>query len=167
MEARVVAVRHLRCWGTGYRGELGTTGAISQTTPGIVGIDSDGWVDVEMNLQHACARRNDGSVWCWGENDDLQLANANLPSSDPVPTVVPGGPASWLAMATGQFHFCGIGDDHAHPSPQAIPGAWTAISAGASHTCGIQSGGSLWCWGANEDGQLGDGNGWRVTPVKW
>jgi len=30
------------------------------------------------------------------------------------------------------------------------------VSAGGSHTCAIKQYGSLWCWGANEEGQLGD-----------
>jgi alpha-tubulin suppressor-like RCC1 family protein len=39
------------------------------------------------------------------------------------------------------------------------PGApWARIAAGGDHTCGIRAGGTLWCWGDNEDGQLGLGN---------
>jgi alpha-tubulin suppressor-like RCC1 family protein len=30
------------------------------------------------------------------------------------------------------------------------------VSSGGSHTCAIKQDGSLWCWGANEEGQLGD-----------
>ena len=33
---------------------------------------------------------------------------------------------------------------------------WVQISAGSSHTCGITSDDSLWCWGSNASGQLGD-----------
>ena len=34
--------------------------------------------------------------------------------------------------------------------------AWKQVSAGGGHSCGIQSDDSLWCWGANNLGQLGD-----------
>ena len=171
----VLATGHLRCWGTGYRSELGTAGAVSQPTPGIVGVDSDGWVDVEMNLEHACARRTDGSVWCWGENDDLQLANSNLPVTDPVPTVVPGGPTSWIAMATGQYHFCGIGADHALycmglrdegalgdstgslTAPVQVMPAATQLAAAYHSSCAVDASNARFCWGENDHGQLGDG----------
>ncbi len=34
---------------------------------------------------------------------------------------------------------------------------WAMVAAGASHSLGIKTDGSLWTWGLNEDGQLGDG----------
>jgi hypothetical protein len=39
------------------------------------------------------------------------------------------------------------------------------VSAGGYHTCAIKQDGSLWCWGWNDYGQLGDGGGWKNTPV--
>jgi alpha-tubulin suppressor-like RCC1 family protein len=44
---------------------------------------------------------------------------------------------------------------------------WTSISLGAEHSFGIQSDGTLWGWGRNSDGQLGDGtNVHRKTPIQ-
>ena len=34
---------------------------------------------------------------------------------------------------------------------------WTSIDTGTFHSCGIRTDRSLWCWGGNDDGQLGDG----------
>jgi cysteine-rich repeat protein len=47
-----------------------------------------------------------------------------------------------------------------------IPGqAWTTIAAGTHHTCGKRQDGSLWCWGQNTEGEVGDGTGNnRDTP---
>lgn len=46
-------------------------------------------------------------------------------------------------------------------------GQWLSVSAGSYHTCGIRTGGYLWCWGDNADGQLGDGTRTRrLSPVR-
>jgi alpha-tubulin suppressor-like RCC1 family protein len=43
--------------------------------------------------------------------------------------------------------------------PDAPPGipTWTAVAAGDHDTCGIRTDGTLWCWGWNQTGQLGNG----------
>lgn len=49
----------------------------------------------------------------------------------------------------------------------AVAGCWKAIATGMSHTVGIMSDGTLWAWGANDFGQLGDGTRIaRRTPVQ-
>lgn len=45
--------------------------------------------------------------------------------------------------------------------PSATATTWTRVAAGPAHTCGIRSDGTLWCWGENLHGQLGDGT---TTP---
>ncbi len=78
---------------------------------------------------HACALMAGGSVRCWGNNTYGQLGNG---TSDPgIDAVVP-------VEVTG---LAGV----------------SAVAAGENHTCALLGDGSVWCWGANSAGQLGDG----------
>ncbi len=78
---------------------------------------------------HACGVGQDLGVYCWGSNDNGALGYAT-----PMPTSgTPGRPRFRSAV---QF---------------------AAVSAGGAHTCGVASSGTVYCWGRNNGGQLGDG----------
>jgi alpha-tubulin suppressor-like RCC1 family protein len=170
----------LYCWGNGEDGKLGTGDLSMQLLPVRIGPDSD-WLDVQVGYQSSCGLKADASVWCWGGNGNGQLG-LGLPDSGRllVPTRVPLGFAT-QALALHFNHVCalaqdgslwcwgfnaegqlGLGDPypgHDYPSPVAVqPGThWLAVDTGQGHTCGIQSDGSLWCWGRNSNGELGQG----------
>jgi alpha-tubulin suppressor-like RCC1 family protein len=84
---------------------------------------------------HACVVRG-GQVECWGSNyaGELGVGDASGPQS------CSGGPCT--------------------PTPVAVTGlsAPVAVAAAYSETCALLSGGAVACWGANQVGQLGDGN---------
>ncbi|MCH9685242.1 MAG: hypothetical protein K0V04_27650 [Deltaproteobacteria bacterium] len=133
-----------------------------------------------MNLGpvgHACGLRSDDSLWCWGRNDFGQLGLGTDGEPQTTPMQVPG---SWSAVAAGAVHTCaiatdgtlwcwgragegtlGIGpaaEDAIFSTPTAVGTAdnWIEIAAG-SGSCGRRQDGSLWCWGPNSNGQLGQG----------
>jgi alpha-tubulin suppressor-like RCC1 family protein len=87
--------------------------------------------------QHAtCARRINGTVWCWGSTLYGQTGNsANLGTVQATPVQVPG-----------------------------ISGA-TFISAGFSHACAVTSDGKILCWGWNAAGQLGRSTSSQYDPT--
>jgi len=43
------------------------------------------------------------------------------------------------------------------PIPVPVAGGPTTMAAGSAHTCVIRANSTLWCWGENDDGQLGVG----------
>jgi alpha-tubulin suppressor-like RCC1 family protein len=98
---------------------------------------------------HTCAIKSDGTVACWGENESGQLGNGTTSSSA---TPVPVG----LGLAAVSISAGGMGY-----------GAWSfmeGIWSSGPHTCAVLVDGSVWCWGSNQDGQLGNGNAFKLTP---
>ncbi|HSD88633.1 MAG TPA: hypothetical protein VLB44_13990 [Kofleriaceae bacterium] len=125
----------------------------------------------------ACALDESGARWCWGSNQHHEISpteQLQYPSATRLdPTQL------WQQIDAGGEHICGISDgrlfcwgknDHGQVSdtvggditaPLEItvvggPSAWTTVSAGMETTCAIGDR-KLFCWGANNNGQLGDG----------
>ena len=86
---------------------------------------------------HTAAIKADGSLWTWGFSGNGQLGD-------------------------------GMGGNYDYKStPIKIMDNVVAVSAGYGHTAAIKSDGSLWTWGLNNHGQLGDGTTEnKYTPVK-
>ncbi|HEY0194339.1 MAG TPA: hypothetical protein VGC42_24670 [Kofleriaceae bacterium] len=96
---------------------------------------------------HACAIRDDGVAWCWGDNSFGQLGNNSTAlSATPVQVVDP----STLNLS---------------PPGAKLP-KLASITGGGTHTCAIDVGGNVWCWGANDQNQLGTGTAGSSYPVQ-
>ena len=132
----------VRCWGSGYDGQLGygiTDSIGDNETPGSVEpVDLGAGrtaVQVVAGDDHTCAILDNGTGRCWGRNAYGQLGYENTTS---------------------------IGDDELPGSvgPIDLGAGRTAaqISAGLAHTCAVLDGGALRCWGMNQMGELGLGN---------
>jgi alpha-tubulin suppressor-like RCC1 family protein len=100
---------------------------------------------VSAGAYHTCAIRTDGTLACWGSDEDGQATP-------------PAG--TFGAVSAGWGHTCAIRTDGTlacwrADSDQATPpaGTFSAVSAGGIHTCAIQSDDTLACWGYDEDGQ--------------
>ncbi|MFO0609491.1 MAG: hypothetical protein U0324_40380 [Polyangiales bacterium] len=167
------------CWGANRTGALGdgttTAQARAVAVAGLTGV-----VQLAAGEDHACARRDDGSVWCWGNNGNGQCgadpgAVFTLPRAARV-----GSLADVQSVVAGDDFTCALRADRtvwcwgsnyasqlgAAPSavgrhtPAAVPGLTdvAAIAAGAEHACALRTDGTVRCWGAFSDGQLGVGH---------
>ncbi len=152
------------CWGDNAYGELGDGTASGPETCGrehepcgtapvaVKAITTA--TRIAAGYYDTCALLAAGSVECWGYNFDGELGDGTAT-----------GPAT-----------CGPYDDPCSPAPVAVNQITTAtqISIGGDptsgsdggHACALLTIGDLRCWGANYDGQLGDGTaGYSVLPV--
>ena len=115
------------CWGENSYGRLGDGTSTSRGDPSNVAGLSDVAEVASGGFGHACARRRDGAVFCWGFRIGAPERSALAPKGQLSPARVPSL------------------DDA------------TEIAAGHTHTCARRKNGSIVCWGDNSEGQLGDG----------
>jgi alpha-tubulin suppressor-like RCC1 family protein len=119
-------------WGNNGQYELGDGTTIDKyhpvQVPGLTGITA-----VSAGFSHSLALKTDGTVWAWGNNGNGVLGTGDTTNSTkPIQVKDPGDPTGYL---TGVI----------------------AISAGRELSIALKNDGTVWTWGSNPNGQLGDG----------
>jgi alpha-tubulin suppressor-like RCC1 family protein/subtilisin family serine protease len=181
----------LWAFGSNESGQLGdgtqSFGSFSRLTPVLVQNLSD-VTALAGGFSHSLALKSDGTVWGFGGNFKGQLGDGTLVMR-PTPVRV-GDLTGAKALAAGRFFSLvlktdgtvwGFGDNESgqlgtgpgggivvtSPAQAAGLSGVTAIAAGYAHSLAVRSDGTVWSWGSNFDGQLGDGTtSGRATPAQ-
>lgn len=125
--------------------------------------------------RHSCSIDNNGSVFCWGDNNHKQLGNKHADSNIPVKVnsiqnavyVAAGSYHSCAVIKTGNVYCWGLnnfGQLGIEKNPKALeqPDAVKienldnviSVSLGEVHSCALTKTGDVFCWGDNSEGQL-------------
>lgn len=179
--AHVAAIRQngtLWAWGSNLLGKLGDGTVNDRCSPvSVVGGFTD-WCYVSAGPIGTAAIRTNGTLWTWGAGIVIGNGSSTLCSRSS-PVSVAGGFSDWQRVsATGSNHALGLrgngtlwgwgsnnggrlgdGTTNDRCSPVSVIGGftdWCEMAAGAAHSAAIRTNGTLWTWGQNNDGQLGD-----------
>ncbi len=113
-------------WGRGDNGALAHNNQTDYSSPRQVGTNTT-WDKLAMSLEHGASIKTDGTLWAWGHNEQGALGQDNVV---------------------------------AQSSPVQIPGTWSDVHVysnnyGQCNMQGLKTDGSMWMWGMNEFGSLG------------
>ncbi len=174
------------CWGGNGRGELGADPALvgfAKATPFAVP-GGFTFASLDAGEVHTCGVTAAGAGVCWGSREFGQLGDGVIGGIAAGPTLVSGGlivaqiaagGSTTCAVTAASVAYCwGAGESGAlgngtfaltQSVPSAVSGglsiarlAVNLSATGAAVACGIATVGDVFCWGAGEQGQLGDGS---------
>jgi uncharacterized protein YjdB len=171
------------CWGDGNNAQLGDGAGVDRRTPVRVSGGHE-FVSLAAGEEFTCGVDADGQAWCWGQGNEGQLGYGAV-GDRTTPTAVTGG-HTWAFLRAGEDQVCGIdtdgdtwcwGDNSEGSVGDGIVGGnrlaptrvvgpapgepapvfdWLGIAEEAA--CGLEAAtGIAWCWGRNDQGQLGQG----------
>ncbi len=184
----------LQVWGTDRKGEMGQgiSNYISYVPVPVPGISNV--ISVSADFQEPEALKADGTIWMWGWNNLGQLGIGTTNDTNVAMQVLNLTNMIFAGM-TGDRDNCAIRADHtvwtwgrnyngqlgigtmdqdAHPIPVQVPPFGNAnvvlVQTPDWHSLALEADGTLWGWGANDHGQLGNtttNDSYSPAPVLW
>ena len=175
------------CWGNNSFGQLGDgkKSNAAQRDPSAVtgGLK---FTTLTLGRTYTCGLTADGSAYCWGSNTAGQLGDGTLEERL---APVKAAPALKFTSLTANEHTCGLTSDGTaycwgangfgqlgagnsggqQTAATAVTGGlkFSSLSAGEEFTCGVATDKTVYCWGSNRVGWLGDGTDvQRTSPTK-
>ena len=142
----LVADGGVYCWGRNDQGQAGVplSNAFLPVPSQVQGVPPA--IAVRAGRAHTCALIADGTVRCWGRNDQGQLGGGSTSPSSATDAAAP----QVTVQASGGGSLTGV----------------SALAAGEGHTCALLASGAIQCWGDGSLGQLGNGSASsQLSPV--
>jgi alpha-tubulin suppressor-like RCC1 family protein len=128
-------------WGNAASGQLGPGITGIAPSPRRIGSTTD-WLHVSCGEKHTAAIDKNGYLYTWGNNASGQLGDNTTVSKSTLTQIL-------------------------LPVESPAAGAWKHVSCGKAYTAAITGSGSIYLWGSNTSGQLGDGsNQSKSRPTK-
>jgi alpha-tubulin suppressor-like RCC1 family protein len=175
------------CWGNNAFGQLGSGTSGGQQTGAVAVAGGIKFASLSAGEEFTCGVGTDKTVYCWGSNAQGQLGDGTV---DERLTPVRAAPAlKFASLTAGDSQTCGVTSDGAahcwgnnafgqlgsgtsggqQTGAVAVAGGikFASLSAGEEFTCGLGTDKTVYCWGSNRVGWLGDGTDvQRATPTK-
>jgi alpha-tubulin suppressor-like RCC1 family protein len=127
----------LWAFGQNIYGQLGINSVANTNIPAVTTILSN-VASFSAGSYHAAAVKTDGTAWAWGYNTSGQVGDGTTTQrNQPVQALDAAGPLTGIV----------------------------SVAAGGTHTAGLKNDGTVWTWGGNSDGQLGDGTTTKRTKA--
>jgi gliding motility-associated-like protein len=166
----------LWAWGLNNFGQLGDGTTNDKSVPTQIGI-ANNWASISAGNSHTVGIKTNGTIWAWGYNGNGELGDGTNINKN-IPTQI-GTANNWATTSVGYRHTLAIKTDGTLWAwgsntlgelgngtnidinvPIQIGNAnnWSTINAAHGHfTTAIKTDGTLWAWGGNTWGQLGNG----------
>ncbi len=178
------------CWGDNSANQVGDPVVLGKkvAAPTLLKNLTKSVLGVGTGAEFTCVLENNCSAACVGDSQFGQLGLGNDPTTtslNPIPSLaglagIYGGGQTAAALTTlgtvyawgnndaGQAATGAIGGTVTQPTQvNGLPKSIVRVAIGANHTCVLDVGCNVYCWGANNAGQLGDGTQKNsAIPVK-
>jgi alpha-tubulin suppressor-like RCC1 family protein len=183
-------------WGKNNNGQLGLNDRVHRSSPVQVSNGGTNWKEIGLgglslgSAETSLGVKTDGTLWSWGQNAQGLLGINSFTIRVLIPTQI-GSNTNWSTVANPVGYHAGaiktdgtlwmwgynglygaLGDntltDKSSPVQTVSGGTnWKQVSCGSYHTAAIKTNGTLWIWGRNSFGQLGDNTRiHRSSPVQ-
>jgi alpha-tubulin suppressor-like RCC1 family protein len=167
-------------WGYGNSGQLGNSQITNRSTPVTTFAGGTNWKQVSSGGDgHTAAIKTDGTLWTWGNGSEGRLGNAVTTGNRSTPVTTFAGGTNWKQVSCGSFFMTAIKTDgtlwtwgsgsfarlgnnsttlRSTPVTTFAGGTnWKQVDGGgAFHIAAIKTDGTLWTWGYQNNGGLGN-----------